>query len=52
VVGGMVGETPRQRDPLGHSAGQLGRKLVAVLWRQPDHFKLGGRKERVSRIVF
>src|SRR5487761_2284444 len=38
-------ERPRagQRHTLGHAARQLGGKLVGVLRRQADHFKLGDR---------
>ena len=35
-------ERARQRHALGHAAGQFGRKLVAVLRPEPDHFELGG----------
>ena len=40
---GIERERARQRHALGHAAGQFGRKLVAVLRLEPDHFELGGR---------
>src|ERR1700730_15242636 len=40
---GVECERTRQRDALGHSAGEFGRKLVAILQRQTDHLELGGR---------
>ena len=38
---GIERERARQRHALGHAAGQLGGKLVAVVRRQPDHLELG-----------
>jgi len=34
-------ECAGQGHALGHASRQFGRKLLAVLWLQPDHFELG-----------
>src|SRR5258708_23416365 len=39
---GIERERAGQRHAFGHAARQFGRKLVAILRYQPDHFELGG----------